>query len=1074
MVPFKLSHYRVEEQIGAGGMGVVYRAHDEQLERDVAIKILPAGALADEDARKRFRKEALSLAKLNHPNIATVHEFGTENNTDFLVTEYIAGVTLDSRLVSGALPVDEVLGLGIQLADGLSAAHERGIVHRDVKPANLRLTSDGRLKILDFGLAQLSAHASESTATTLDTASNEITGTLPYMAPEQIQGEKANASGDIWSAGAVLYEMATGKRPFPQKNASQLITAILNDSPEPPNKVNPEISAELDRVILKALAKNPKVRYRSARELARDLGQPPTAQLLTVRTRRSRSRTGVAAGIAAAALVLIAASIFFVRRARHDAPLSSLMRHHQTVAVLGFKNLSGDTTNAWLSTALSEMLTTDLSEGGQLRTVPGESVAQMKISLALPEADSFSPKTLGRIRRNLGSDDVVVGSYVALGSGNLRLDLRLQDTKTGETIAAVSEEGSATRIDDLVSKAGAELRAKLGVAPLSEAQSAQVRTTLPDDPDAARLYSEGLQDLRLFNSLAAKDQLEKAVSLKPDYAPAHAALASAWFSLGYDDKAKQQAEKALDLSSTASSEERIQIVGRSHEILQQWPEAEENYQALWGFFPDRADYGLSLARAQMGGGQIKEAEKTLAQLRTLTASEADAARIDLLDAQIGGAQGDFKREQSMAEQAMEQGQSIGASLLVARTLIYQCDAWERMGHPEKASPLCMQAKDLYDLAGNRGAAASALQVLGDNLFDQGQYRAARKDFEAALAVFREIGAQRDIRDSNERIGNVLYNQGRPLESEVYYKRALQYDQEIYSLDALASDYGNIANALDELGDLKGELTLQQKSLAAFNKVGNKRGACETLYNLGNLSLETGDLSEAKKYFDQALSSAIQLSYRMAQPQPMAGLGDILEAQGDLNGARNQYSQALTLAQEEKLESFATAVRLSMAVAALDEGKYSEGETLSRQVVDSFDKNGGDSNSGAAAWAILSQNLTGEGKLTEARAAADKALVSSRQGVGSVSHFEPNLADSLVKAKTGRVEEARQELEATLIETQKYGYQYYEYEIRLALCEIEMPSDAAAAHADLAKLETDAKSHGFLLMAGKAHRLAQHN
>src|SRR5437899_16939 len=220
-------HYRILEQIGAGGMGVVYRAHDEQLERDVAIKVLPIGTLADEASRKRFRKEALALAKLNHPNIATVHEFGTQDGTDFLVTEYIPGVTLDDKLANGVLPSKEVVALGIQLAQGLSAAHENGVVHRDLKPANLRLTSDGRLKILDFGLAQLMPHASDLGLTATVTKSQEVTGTLPYMAPEQLRGQRADQRTDIYSAGAVLYEISTGKRPYQQTSGPQLISAIL-------------------------------------------------------------------------------------------------------------------------------------------------------------------------------------------------------------------------------------------------------------------------------------------------------------------------------------------------------------------------------------------------------------------------------------------------------------------------------------------------------------------------------------------------------------------------------------------------------------------------------------------------------------------------------------------------------------------------------------------------------------------------------------------------------------------------------------------------------------------------------
>jgi len=266
-----LGHYRLIEQIGAGGMGVVYRARDEQLERDVALKVLPAGMLAEETARKRFRKEGLALAKLNHPNIATVHEFGSQDEIDFLVTEYIPGVTLDSRLALGAFPTKEVLSLGTQLAQGLSAAHEQGIVHRDLKPPNLRLTPDRRLKILDFGLAQLIPLGSDRGLTTTLTQLHEVIGTLPYMSPEQLRGEMSDARSDIWAVGVVLYEMATGRRPFPEMNSSKLIDAILNREPQSPSKMNRQVSVGLENVILKALDKDPDRRYQSARELRIDL-----------------------------------------------------------------------------------------------------------------------------------------------------------------------------------------------------------------------------------------------------------------------------------------------------------------------------------------------------------------------------------------------------------------------------------------------------------------------------------------------------------------------------------------------------------------------------------------------------------------------------------------------------------------------------------------------------------------------------------------------------------------------------------------------------------------------------------
>lgn len=777
-------------------------------------------------------------------------------------------------------------------------------------------------------------------------------------------------------------------------------------------------------------------------------------------------------GIAAVVVIAATGGYFFYRGTKRVNSIASTAPHRRAVAVLGFKNLSGDPQKSWLSTALSEMLTTELGEGDQLRTIPGESVAQMKLSLALPDDDSFSKKTLGRIRQNLGSDDVVMGSYVVLGNGQLRLDLCLQDTKAGETLATVSEKGSEDQIDDLIGKAGAQLREKLGVDALSEAQSAVVRASLPSNPEAARLYSQGLQDLRLFNALAARDVLEKATALEPNFAPAHSDLAEAWASLGYDDKAKAQAKQALDLSAGSSREERLLIEGRSHELLHEWPKAIENYRALWEFFPDRVDYGLLLIRAQDAGGFVRDAESTLAQVRQLTVPEVDAARIDLMDANLGSGQGDLKRQKADGERAENEGRAIGANLVVAGALVLEGNAVERMGQPDEAIQYFRQAKDLYNLAGNRRGAASALLEEGDVLLDKGDFQNARKDFEGALAVYREIGAQRSIRNSLERIGNVLYSQGKPLESESYYNQVLQFDQTIHEPGALASDYGNIGNALEDLGDLKGALKMQQQSLAAFNEVSDKQNASETLFDLGNVATEMGDLGAANEYYDQALDIAKKISYRLGEPYAIAGKADILFIRGDLAGARKKYDEAAALAGEVKEEGIVTRVRISLIQVDLHEGKYSEGEKVSREIVAALEKGSGNSGNLGPVVAILARILLGEGKLAEAETMASKSIALSRPIVALSVHFDPILADALVKGKTGKYEEAREELESALSTARKHGYQPFEYDVRFALCEIEMWSGAASARAHLASLESDAKSHGYLLVANEALALAQ--
>ena len=266
-----LGHYRLVEQISRGGMGVVYRAHDEHLEREVALKVLAPANLHDAGACKRFHNEAVILSKLNHPNIIAVHDFDTEDGIDFLIMEYVPGQTLSARLETGPLTEQEVLQIGRQIAAAVQEAHNLGIIHRDLKPQNVMLTSRGRVKVADFGLAKRSLSAIDTAATTDVTRELELIGTLPYMPPEQLRGEPADFRSDIYSAGAVLYELATGQRAFPETHGPRLVDSILHETPRSPSTLTQWVSRPFETVVLKCLEKEPARRYQSATELGVDL-----------------------------------------------------------------------------------------------------------------------------------------------------------------------------------------------------------------------------------------------------------------------------------------------------------------------------------------------------------------------------------------------------------------------------------------------------------------------------------------------------------------------------------------------------------------------------------------------------------------------------------------------------------------------------------------------------------------------------------------------------------------------------------------------------------------------------------
>ena len=296
----RLGPYEVVSPLGAGGMGEVYRARDTRLDREVAIKVLPAGILSDEASRSRFRKEAKALSRLSHPHVATLLDFGSADGSDYLVMELIPGPTLEEELHKGPLPPKDVVRLGAQLARGLKAAHDQGVIHRDLKPSNLCLTGDGLLKILDFGLARIARPASEPPRedTDTDTALGKVVGSPPYMPPEQVLGKEVDARTDIYSAGAVLYELATGRRPFGQRKGAALTDAILHEAPESARSVNGAVSARLEAVIVKALDKDPGLRYQTAGELLVDLERLQQGSEATASGTRGEP-SGTGAGVAA-------------------------------------------------------------------------------------------------------------------------------------------------------------------------------------------------------------------------------------------------------------------------------------------------------------------------------------------------------------------------------------------------------------------------------------------------------------------------------------------------------------------------------------------------------------------------------------------------------------------------------------------------------------------------------------------------------------------------------------------------------------------------------------------------------
>jgi tetratricopeptide (TPR) repeat protein/TolB-like protein len=758
------------------------------------------------------------------------------------------------------------------------------------------------------------------------------------------------------------------------------------------------------------------------------------------------------------------------RLLRRDRPAAATasQQSRRSVAVLGFKNLSGKADHAWLSTALAEMLTTEMAAGGQLRTVAGENVARMKLDLALADADSFGRETLARIRNHSGSDLVIMGSYLALGNaagGQIRLDFRLQDTRLGETLAAVSETGSESALLDLIARTGSALRQTLGIGQVSPSQASVVRASLPSDPRAAKLYSEGLAKLRAFEAREARDLLEQAVAAEPRHASARAALAAAWAALGYDNKSQDEARQAFTLATDLPREERLSIEGRYREYSHEWSKAIELYRTLWDFFPDTVDYGLRLASAQISAGKAEEALTTLEALRRLPSPAGEDARIDLAESRAGTALGNFKRVVESARRAAVKGQSQGARFVVAQSRADEGWALERLGQTSEATAALAEAERLFADSGNVLGAANAVHTIGNVRLGKGDFVAARKAYNDALAVFRRLGTQKRAAVALNNIGNSFYNQSDLVQAQKYYDEVLRIDREIGDKQGAAGALGNLANVLDAMGDLTGARRMQEECLAAFREVGDKRGIASTLNNLGNVLAELGDVAGARQNYEASLAITSETGYTRGRAFSKFGLADVLAWQDHLEDARAAAEEALALRTALGDESTAALSRMQLGAIAHEQGRTEQAQSLLREAIGVFDKNGSVESS-ASANAFLARVLVATGG-TGAKAAAQRATALAEQSGNRVSRFEATLITARVAAASGNFVEAARHAELVLTEARKYGYVPYQYEARLALGEIEMASGKPDGTARLDALERDAREKGYGLIARKA-------
>jgi eukaryotic-like serine/threonine-protein kinase len=819
------------------------------------------------------------------------------------------------------------------------------------------------------------------------------------------------------------------------------------------------------------------------------------------------------------AIVAVTSILYYRARTRHPAntqtATSADLTTRKAVAVLAFRNLSGKPVDAWLSAAFPEWLASEINVGGHVRVISGEQIATLHKDLNWPMTDGrdteYPPEKLLQINQSLGAGLIITGAFADLGEpSQIRLDIQLLNASTGQFLASLTETGNRDDLFTLAAHAGADLREKLGLLQMSPVDAQTARATLPANEKSARLYIEGLERFRALDPIAARNLLEQAVKADPSYPLAHSALAAVWSALGYDQSARAEAGKALELASGLPREQYLEIEATYREATKDWTKAAQIYQTLAMFAPENIEYALRLARVQSNGGEGKEALATLASLRQSRASSEDP-RVDYQEAKAYESTGDFQHEVSSAERAIAKAKPRNARQLIGNALIAKAWALDNLSRAKDAEATAREASEVFASIGDNSGVSWALMNIANAVSDEGDHAGAIAGYKQALDHFREAGNEHgiavalnnmafDMKDSGDLagakkafgdaiavcemtgdtraevlafngLGTILYREGNLAAAQKMYESALKQFQANGDQDRAARMLRNIALTLEDQGELVKAHATFEEAIALDRQIGSKAELAANLENEGELLLLQGDAAGAQFKCEESERISREVEDKRNSGYALAGIAQVLHVRGAMPDARVKYEAAMKLRTQTGEKGLAAETALLMARFEMDDGNLQPAEQLARQAVDEFTRERR-SDEQATALATLADVRRRQHDLNAAQREIRSALTIAGKTQDRGTQLRVGLVAAQVDASTGNVPRAAAELRALVRNCKRFGYFGPELEVRLALGQAELSIHHDLGEALLASVAKEAKQRGFLLISRKAANVAE--